>query len=81
MDIFKGVSPWILSKNLNFCYGCFSQKLSQKKIVFRYSGYKIMIIRPKILSFKKGKFLLWLFFTEIVSEKIVVLHHRFCPKI
>ena len=40
-----------------------------------------MIIRPKILSFKKGKFLLWLFFTEIVSEKIVVLHHGFCPKI
>ena len=27
----KGVSPWILSKNRNFIYGCFSQKLCQKK--------------------------------------------------
>ena len=28
---FKGVSPWILSKNQNFCYGCFLKKLCQKK--------------------------------------------------
>ena len=27
----KGVSPWILSKNRNFIYGCFSEKLCQKK--------------------------------------------------
>ena len=27
----KGVSPWILSKNRNFSYGCFVQKLGQKK--------------------------------------------------
>ena len=36
---FKGVSPWIYSKNRNFSYGCFFQKLlEKKKIVFRYSG-------------------------------------------
>ena len=35
----KGVSSWILSKNRNFSYRCFLQKLcDKKKIVFRYSG-------------------------------------------
>ena len=27
----KGVSPWILSKNRNFSYGCFVHKSCQKK--------------------------------------------------
>ena len=27
----KGVSPWIFPKNRNFSYGCFLQKLCQKK--------------------------------------------------
>ena len=34
---FKGVSPWIYSKNRNFSYGFFYRNC-QKKIVFRYSG-------------------------------------------
>ena len=31
---YKGVSPWILSKNRNFSYGCFLQKLCEKKSCF-----------------------------------------------
>ena len=31
MDIFKGVSPWILSKNRTFSYRSFLQKLCEKR--------------------------------------------------
>ena len=31
LTVSKGVSPWILSKNRNFSYGCFVQKFCQKK--------------------------------------------------
>ena len=34
MDIFKEVSPWILSKNRTFSYRPISQKSYQKKVVF-----------------------------------------------
>ena len=34
MDIFKGVSPWILSKNRTFSYRFFLQKLCEKKSFF-----------------------------------------------
>ena len=34
VDIFKGVSPWILSINRNFSYRCFLQKLCLKKSFF-----------------------------------------------
>ena len=54
MDIFKGVSPWILSKNRTFSYRCFSQKTYQKRSFFRYSGKKSMILRGKKLKFYKG---------------------------
>ena len=34
MDFFKGVSPWIMSKNRTFSYLPFSRKPYKKKIVF-----------------------------------------------
>ena len=43
----KGVSPWILSKNRNFSYGCFLQKLCQKKSFFNFLDRKKNIVRPK----------------------------------
>ena len=33
---FKGVSPWILSKNRTFSYLCFFTEIMSEKIVFRY---------------------------------------------
>ena len=67
----KGVSPWVLSKNRNFWYGCFSQKLCQKKsfvnILNRKQSFldqKIEVLtRTKKCTFLKG------------------LVHGFCPKI
>ena len=44
---FKGVSPWILSKNRNFSYRCFSLKLCQKTSFFDIYKKKTIIFRPK----------------------------------
>ena len=85
---FKGVSPWILSKNGTFSYRRFSQKSYQKKTFlilwkerndFKLKKIKVLK-RAKKWTFSKGvvhdfvqksKFLLSVFFTEIMPEKIV----------
>ena len=46
----KGVSPWILSKNRNFSYGCFLQKLCWKK------WFQLFWIENKHCKSKKLKF-------------------------
>ena len=53
MDISKGVSPWILSKNWIFSYCCFSQKLSQKR------SFLEILNRTQSLKDQKTKFQQW----------------------
>ena len=68
---FKGVSPWILSKNRTFSYRRFSQK-SYKKKRFWYCGKKGMIssgTKTKVVKRAKK----WTFFKGVSP--------RFCPKI
>ena len=47
MDIFKGVSPWILSKNRTFSYRRISQKSYQKR--------SFLILRKEKNDFKRKK--------------------------
>ena len=47
MDIFKGVSPWILSKNGTFPYRRISQKSYQKR--------SFLILRKEKNDFKRKK--------------------------
>ena len=78
----KGLLHGVLSKNRTFSYRRFSQKFFQK--TYWYCRKKRMILSGKNWSFKKGqkidifhgfcpkvKFLVWVFFTVIMSEKIV----------
>ena len=44
----KGVSPWILSKNRNFYYRCFSRKLCQKTSFFDIYERKQIFLEQKI---------------------------------
>ena len=68
---FKGVSPWILSKNRNFFYRCFSVKLWQKTSFFDiyerkqlFLDQKIEVLtRPKKVTFFKGVSP-WIFFQK-----------------
>ena len=53
MDFFKGVSPWILSKN-RFFFICFFERNSIRKQRFWYFGKKRMTLSGKNWSFKKG---------------------------
>ena len=53
MDISKGVSPWILSKNWIFSYRCFSQKLIQKR------SFLEILNRKQSLQDQKTKFKRW----------------------
>ena len=69
---YKGVSPWILSKNRSFSYRRFSQKSYQKRSFLILCKEKNDFKRKK-LKFSKGPKNGHFpeFFTEIMSEKIV----------
>ena len=55
MDISKGVSPWILSKNRTFSYRCFLQKLCQKRSFFDIYERKQSFLDQKIEVLKRAK--------------------------
>ena len=52
---FKGVSPWILSKNRTFSYRCFSQKLCQKRSFFDILDRKQSFLDQKIEVLTRAK--------------------------
>ena len=62
LTLSKGVNPWILYKNRNFSYGCFSQKLCQKRSFFDILDRKQsfwdqkmeVLTRAKKFTFLKG---------------------------
>ena len=51
---YKGVSPWILSKNRNFSYGCFLQKLCEKKNRVLIFWIKNKHCKTKKMTFYRG---------------------------
>ena len=79
----KGVGPGILSKNLNFCYGCFLQELCQKKKSFFDSlDRKQSFLEPKIEVLTRAR--KWRFFKGvspwILSKNWTFSYRRFSQK-
>ena len=68
---FKGVCPWILSKNQTSSYRCFLQKLCQKKSLFDILNRKQSFLDQKIEVLKREK--------KLTFPKGLV--HEFCPNI
>ena len=84
---FKGVSPWILSKNRNFFYRCFSVKLWQKTSFFDIYERKQLFLDQKIevlTRAKKGTFFKgvspWIFFPKIELFLMGVFHRNHIRK-
>ena len=71
MDISKGVSPWILSKNRTFSYRCFLQKLCQKRSFFDILERKQSFVDQNIEVLTRAK----------NGHFLQGLVHGFCPKI
>ena len=71
MDIFKGVSRWILSKNRTFSY----QRISQES----YRKRSFLILRKKKIDFKRKKLKFLKGPKNGHFGKGLV--HGFCPKI
>ena len=61
---FKGVSPWILTKNRNFFYFCFSLKVCQKTSFFNICERKQSFLDQKIEVLKRAN--TWTFFKGVV---------------
>ena len=68
---FKGVCPWILSKNQTSSYRCFLHKLCQKKSLFDILNRKQSFLDQKIEVLKGQK--------KLTFPKGLV--HEFCPNI
>ena len=75
--VFKGVSPWILSKNRTFSYRCFSQKLYQKRSFFDILDRKQSFLDKKIDAFSRAK--QWTFFKG-VSQSILSKSRTFSDR-
>ena len=69
-----GVSPWILSKNRNFSYGRFLQKLCQKKSFLNISNRKQSFLDQKIEVLTRTK--KWTFFKGL-SPRILSKNRTF----
>ena len=86
MDIFKGVSPWILSKNRTFSYRRISQKSYQKKSFFilrkeknDFKRKKLKFVKgPKNRHFRKG--LVHGFCLKIEISLIAVFYRNYVRK-
>ena len=68
---FKEVSPWILSKNWNLSFPCFSQKLCPKRSFLDILNRKQSFLNQKIEVLTRAK--KWTFLKGLV--------HGLCPKI
>ena len=63
MDISKGVSPWILSKNRDFSYLYFSQKICQRRLFLDILNRKHLFKDQKIEFLTRAK--KWTFFKGV----------------
>ena len=77
MDISKGVSPWILSKNRTFSYRCFLQKLCQKRSFFDILERKQSFVDQNIEVLTRAKNG---FCPKIELSLIAVFHRNYVRK-